>query len=98
MNVLPRLKLLNAMTTSTSLMVFLIKTFTTKKSIYMEPVQDLNLNPRYISRIEPEMPVTNSFHQINEYHNAESKPKHQLIENISGWSLKSFKLLHCHVC
>jgi len=42
-NVLPRLKLLNAM------MTFLIKSITTKKCIYMELVQGLNLNRQYIS-------------------------------------------------
>ena len=31
------------------------------KSIYMEPVQGLNLNRRYISRLEPEMPVTDCY-------------------------------------
>jgi hypothetical protein len=51
-NGLPRLKLLNAMTT------FLIKSLTTKKSIYMESVQGMDLNRRYISGLEPEMPVT----------------------------------------
>jgi len=41
--VLPRLKLLNAMKTFTPLMVLPIKSFTTNKSIYMEPIQGLNL-------------------------------------------------------
>jgi len=63
-NVLPRLKLLSAMTTFTPLAVFLIKSFTTKKSIYMEPVQGWNLNRRYISGFEPEMPVT---HRTNDF-------------------------------
>jgi len=58
MNVLPRLKLLNAMTTFTPLTGFLIKSFTTKRSIYTEPVQRLNLNRRYISVPEPEMQLT----------------------------------------
>jgi len=60
MNVLPRLKLLIAMTTFTPLTVFLFKSFTTKKSIYMEPVQGLNLNRRYMLGLESEMPVTYS--------------------------------------
>jgi hypothetical protein len=57
MNVLPRLKFLNAITALTPLTVFLIPLQPTK-SIYMEPVQGLNLNRRYISGLEPEMPVT----------------------------------------
>jgi len=48
-NVLPMLKLLNTMNTFTPLIVFPIESFTTNKSIYMEPVQGLNLNCRYIS-------------------------------------------------
>ena len=44
MNVLPMLKLLNAMKTFTLLTVFPIEPFITNKSIYMEPVQGLNLN------------------------------------------------------
>jgi len=38
--------------------VFLVKSFIQTKSIYMEPVQVLNLNRRYISGLEPEVPVT----------------------------------------
>ena len=49
MNVLPRLKLLNTMKTFTPLALFPIDSFITNKSIYMEPVQGLNLNCRYIS-------------------------------------------------
>jgi hypothetical protein len=49
MNVLFRLKLLNVMKTCTLLTVFPTKSFTTNKSIYVEPVQGLNLNCRYIS-------------------------------------------------
>jgi hypothetical protein len=48
MNVLPMLKLLNTMKTFTPLMIFPIESFITNKSIYMEPVQDLNMNCRYI--------------------------------------------------
>jgi len=48
MNVLPMLKLLNAMKTFTPLTVFPIESFINNKSIYMEPVQGLNLNCRYI--------------------------------------------------
>jgi len=48
MNVLPRLKLLNTMKTSTPLTVFLIESFIIIKSIYMKPVQGLNLNCQYI--------------------------------------------------
>jgi hypothetical protein len=49
MNVLSMLKLLNTMKTFAPLMVFPIESFITNKSIYMEPVQCLNLNCRYIS-------------------------------------------------
>jgi len=49
MNVLPRLKLLNTMKTLTPLTVFPIESSITNKSIYMEPIQGLNLNCRYIS-------------------------------------------------
>ena len=31
----------------------------------MEPVQDLNLNHRYISGLEPEMPVTRAYRGLN---------------------------------
>ena len=51
-NVLPRLKLLMPPT------VFLVKSFIPTKSIYMEPVQGLNLNRQYISGLEDELPVT----------------------------------------
>ena len=43
-NVLPMLKLLNTMKTFTPLTVFPIESFITDKSVYMEPVQGLNLN------------------------------------------------------
>jgi len=39
-------------------MVFFINHLQPTKSIYMEPVQGLNLNRRYIPGLEPEMPVT----------------------------------------
>jgi hypothetical protein len=58
LNVLPRLKLFNAITAFTSLTVFLIKSFTTNKICLHGAVQGLNLNRRYISELEPEMPVT----------------------------------------
>jgi len=48
MNVLPKLKLLNTMKTFTPLTGFPVESFITNKSIYMEPVQGLNLNCRYI--------------------------------------------------
>jgi hypothetical protein len=57
MNVLPKLQFLNAITAFTPLMGFLIKSFATNKSIYMGPIQGLNLKRRYISGLEPEMPV-----------------------------------------
>ena len=41
---LPMLKLLNTMKTFTPLTVFPIESFITDKSVYMEPVQGLNLN------------------------------------------------------
>jgi hypothetical protein len=61
MNVLLRLSFLNAMTAFTPLTVFLIKSFTNKKSTYMEPVHGLKLNRRYISGLELEMPVTSLY-------------------------------------
>jgi len=38
--------------------VLLVKSFIPTKSVYMEPVQGLNLSRRYISGLEPEVPVT----------------------------------------
>jgi len=49
MNVLPKLKLLNTMKTFTPPTVFPIESFITNKSIYMEPIQGLNLICLYIS-------------------------------------------------
>jgi len=49
MNVMPMLKLLNAMKTFTPLTFFPIELFITNKPIYMEPLQGLNLNCQYIS-------------------------------------------------
>jgi len=59
MNVLPRLKLLNAMMTFTPLTVFLIKSFTTNK-IYLHEARsgfEPELLPIYIMTMPPEMPV-----------------------------------------
>jgi len=57
-DVFHRLKFLNAITAFTSLTVFLFNHLQPTKSIYIEPVQGSNLNRRYISGLEPEMPVT----------------------------------------
>ena len=57
-NVLPKLKLLNAS------YGFLVKSFIPTTSIYMEPVQGLNLNRQYISGLEPEVPVTSAIQNI----------------------------------
>jgi citrate lyase synthetase len=43
--------------------VFLVKSFTPTKSIYVEPVQDLNLNRRYISGHESQQLVTYNYNQ-----------------------------------
>ena len=56
-NVLHRLNFLNAITAFTPLMVLLFKHLQPTKSIYIEPVHGSNLNRRYISGLEPEMPV-----------------------------------------
>ena len=59
-NVLSRLKFLNAITTFTPLTVLPFNYLQPTKSIFIEPVQGSNLNSRYISGFEPEMPVTTS--------------------------------------
>ena len=41
--------------------VFLVKSFTPTKSLYVEPVQGLNLIRRYISGFEPQVPVTYNY-------------------------------------
>jgi len=58
MDVLPRLKLLNAVTVLTHPAVFPVRSFTTKGICVHEPVQGLNLNHRFISGLEPEIPIT----------------------------------------
>jgi hypothetical protein len=59
MDVLPRLKFLNAITTFTHSYGFpYLDHLQPKESISMEPVYVLNLNGRSISGLEPEMPVT----------------------------------------
>jgi len=57
-NVLHRLKFFYAITAFTPLTDFLFNNLQPTKSIYIEPVQGSNLNRRYISGLEPEMPVT----------------------------------------
>jgi len=59
MDVMPRLKFLNAITAFTQVYGFpYLDHLQRKESIYMEPVQGLNLNRRSISGLEPEIPVT----------------------------------------
>ena len=58
MDVLSRLKLLNALRALTPPDVFSVRSFTAKGICVHEPVQGLNLNRRSISGLEPEMPVT----------------------------------------
>jgi hypothetical protein len=58
MNVLPRLKLLNALTAVAPPAVTLFRSFTTKGMYLHEPIQGLNLNRWFITRLETEMPVT----------------------------------------
>jgi hypothetical protein len=58
MDVLPRLKLLNALTAVTSPAVTLVRSFTAKGMYLHEPIQGLNLNRLAITRLETEMPVT----------------------------------------
>jgi hypothetical protein len=60
MDVLSRLKLLNALTALTPPAVFPVRSFTAKGICVREPVQGLNQNRRSISGLEPEMPVTYS--------------------------------------
>jgi hypothetical protein len=58
MDVLPRLKLLNALTAVAPPAVTLVRSFTAKGMYLHEPVQGLNLNRRPITGLEPVMPVT----------------------------------------
>jgi len=58
MDVLSRLKLLNALTALTPTAVFPVRSFTVKGICLHEPVQGLNLNRRSILGLEPKMPVT----------------------------------------
>jgi hypothetical protein len=58
MNVLPMLKLLNALTAITPPAVTLVRSLTAKGMYLHEPVQGLNLNRQPITRLEPVMPVT----------------------------------------
>jgi len=58
MDVLSRLKLLNALTALTLPAVFPLRSFTGKGICPHEPVRGLNLNCRSISGLEREMPVT----------------------------------------
>jgi hypothetical protein len=60
MDVLPRLKLLNALTSLTPLLSSLVRSFTAKGIYLHEPIQGLNLNLQSISGLEPKMPVTYS--------------------------------------
>jgi hypothetical protein len=58
-NVLPRLKLLSAITALTLPTVLLSYEVFDRQGIYLhEPVQGVNLNRRSISGLEPELPVT----------------------------------------
>jgi len=58
MDILSRLKLLNALMALTSPAVFPVRSFTAKGICVHEPIQGFNLNRRSISGLEPEMPVT----------------------------------------
>jgi len=58
MDVLSRLKFLNALTALTPPAVFPVRSFTGKGICVHEPIQGLNLNRWSISGLEPEMPVT----------------------------------------
>jgi len=62
MDVLHRLKLLNALTALTLLLFQLVRSLTVKGTYVKKPVQGLNLDRRSISGLEPEMPVTHSDH------------------------------------
>ena len=46
----------------------------------MEPVQGLNLNRRYISGLEPEMPVTMKYHYL---HQEKKKLVYAVFKNIA---------------
>ena len=46
--------------------IFLVKSFIPAKSIYTEPIQGLNLNRRYISGLEPKVPVTRLLTQLGD--------------------------------
>jgi len=58
MDVLSRLKLLNALTALTPPAVFPVRSFTAKGICVRELLQGLNLNRQSKSGLEPEMPVT----------------------------------------
>jgi len=58
MDVLSRLKLLNALTALTPPVVFPVRSFTAKGICVHELLQGLNLNHQSISGLEPVMPVT----------------------------------------
>jgi len=57
MDVLSRPKLVNVLTALTPPAVFLVLLFTANEICVHEPVQGLNLNHRFTSGLEPEMPV-----------------------------------------
>jgi hypothetical protein len=57
-DVLPRLKLLNALTAVMPPAVTLVRSFPGKGMYFHEPVQGLNLHQPSITRLETEMPVT----------------------------------------
>jgi hypothetical protein len=61
MDVLPMLKLLNALTAGTPPAVTLDRSFPATGMYLHEPVQGLNLNHRPITRLEPVRPVTMAY-------------------------------------
>jgi hypothetical protein len=76
MNVLPRLKLLKALTAVTPPAVTLFRSFRAKGRHLHEPVQGFNLNHWSIIRLETEMPVTvisNTAKQTTEHNYTHTK-------------------------
>jgi hypothetical protein len=65
MDVLPRLKLLNALAAITPPAVSLVRSFPAKIMYLHEPFQGLNLNCRSIAGLEPVMPVTPVLREIS---------------------------------